>query len=100
METIANGKVYTAAEAEKMGLIDGLGYKPDAYASAATLAGLSKPHVVRYEQIPSLMSLFGASSSLGGASKAVNINGVNLNFDGKLLDQFATPRAMYLWKGQ
>jgi protease-4 len=100
METIANGKVYTAAEAEKMGLIDGLGYKPDAYASAATLAGLSKPHVVRYEQIPSLMSLFGASSSLGGASKAVNINGVNLNIDGKLLDQFATPRAMYLWKGQ
>jgi protease-4 len=100
METIANGKVYTATEAEKMGLIDHFGYRNDAYAMAATMGGLSKPHVVRYEQIPSLMSLFGASSRLGAAAQSVSINGVNVNVDAHALDQFATPRAMYLWKGQ
>jgi hypothetical protein len=25
---------------------------------------------------------------------------VNVNIDSKLLDRFATPQAMYLWKGQ
>jgi protease-4 len=100
METIANGKVYTATEAEKMGLVDRMGYASDAYASAASLAGLSKPHVVRYESTASFMSLFGATSNLPGASTAVNINGVNVNVDGKMLDHLATPRAMYLWKGQ
>lgn len=53
VKTIAplNGKIYTAKEALKNGLIDKIGYFEDAIAETKQLADLDKPRVVRYEYI-------------------------------------------------
>lgn len=101
IDSIANGKVYTAGDAAKLGLIDKIGYLSDAVAKAAKMASLSKEHVVRYEEPPSLFDLLGSKSNLPapGASGNVTVNGVNVTLDPKLIQEFTTPRMMYLWQG-
>jgi protease IV len=104
IDEIANGKIYTTAEAIKLGLVDQEGYAHDAYAAAATLAGLNDKHVVRYDPIPSFFDVFGAESKANiaprGGGAGVTINGVNVNVDGNILREIATPKMMYLWRGQ
>ncbi len=100
IDTIANGKAYTANESLAMGLVDQIGYASDAYDLAGSLAKLANKHVVRYEPTPSLFEALGAESRFGGAGPGLTINGVNLNFDSNLLDELGTPRLMYLWRGQ
>lgn len=95
IDQIANGKVYTAAEAEKLGLIDQVGYMDDAYAKAASLAGLSSPHIVRYTRVPSLFESFGAESS-----SSVKLNASGINIDRNTLHELAAPRMMYHWNGR
>jgi protease-4 len=102
MSDVANGKIFTASQALSMGLVDQIGYATDAYDAAATLAGLSNKHVVRYEPIePLFAQLFAGDSTRTPASPpSVSINGINVNFDRSLLDELMTPRMMYLWRGQ
>lgn len=102
MSEVANGKAYTSNEALKMGLIDQQGYASDAYGVAASLASLTKMHVVRYEPIQSIFSVLGSESAkfTGQSAKNLTVNGVNFTIDRHLLDEFATPRLMYLWRGE
>jgi protease-4 len=99
---IATGKIYTAADAQALGLVDDIGYLQDAYQYAAKKAGLSKPTVVRYHDPPSFFSaLTDSKSNIGGASasggQSVNVNGINVNAGD--LRELLTPRLMYLWRG-
>jgi protease-4 len=101
MPEVANGKAYTSNEALKMGLIDRQGYASDAYGVAASLASLSKMHVVRYEPVQSFLNMFGAESKfIGQSTKNVTVNGVNLSIDRHFLDELSAPRLMYLWRGE
>jgi ClpP class serine protease len=112
IEDIANGKVYTATEAKDLGLVDDVKYSADAYDKAASLAGLTNKHVVKYSKPQGLLELFSggeSSSGLGGGAGAsikpngaggVTVNGVNVNVDSTLLDDLSRPRLMYLWRGQ
>ncbi len=95
---IADGRVFTAADALKLGLADHGGYPTDAYAHAAKLAGISNPTVVRYKHQPSLFEAFGATSKLSESLRGGG--GVNVNIDPSLLDELQSPRAMYLWRGE
>jgi protease-4 len=102
IDSIANGKAYTAQEALDNGLVDEIGYMDDALTWAASNAHLSHPHVVKYEEKVNLMDRFPfAQSSLGSPkSQGVNINGVNINVDREALDALMHSRLMYLWNGQ
>lgn len=112
IEEIANGKVYTAAEAKDLGLVDDVKYASDAYDKAASLAGLTNKHVVRYSKPQGLLEMFAggeSKSGLGSGGSAsikpngvggVTVNGVNVNVDSSLLDDLGRPRLMYLWRGQ
>ena len=95
IEVIANGKVYTAADAETLGLIDQIGYLQDAQAVAQSKAGLSNPTIVQYQEPPSILNLLMSSKTRTEAPGAVNVN-VDVN----LLHELMTPRPMYLWRGQ
>jgi protease-4 len=108
IDEIADGRVYSAAEALKVGLVDELNYAPAAYDKAAALAKLTNKHVVRYTKPASLFDLLGGggegksavpprSAAAGGG---VTLNGVNVNVDANLLDELSRPRLMYLWRGQ
>jgi protease-4 len=62
---LADGRVYTAAQALQNGLIDAIGYRDDAIAQAEKLAGIKgESHVVIYHPQPSLREalLYGRSS--------------------------------------
>lgn len=84
-----NGKIYLADEAEKLGLIDKIGYQEDAVQRAAALAGISKPQVVRYSPRRGfLKQLFQSRSA------AV------LPLDPKVIDDLQTPRIQMIWKAQ
>lgn len=64
IDALANGKAYTADEAKRLGLVDQIGYSTDAFAYAATKAGLTKMHVVRYDQPSTLVDVL-TSGDLG-----------------------------------
>jgi protease IV len=106
---IANGKIYMAADAEALGLIDKIGYLQDAYDYAATQAKLNKRTIVKFHDPPNFLdALMSGKSNLGGgrassgvgvgAGSSVQINGININA-GDLRD-LMTPRLMYLWQGE
>jgi protease-4 len=52
LRTIADGRVYTAPQALKLGLIDAVGYFEDAFAKARELAGLKSARLVSYTYFP------------------------------------------------
>lgn len=54
---IADGRIYTGAQAKDLGLIDELGGLDDAIAAAQQLAGMGDTLVVRYTRAASLRSL-------------------------------------------
>jgi protease-4 len=91
---IANGKVYMAPEALKLGLIDAIGYRSDALAYVKQAASLNSPKVVLYEKPDSLLSLFRSQSNLGGQAGGL----VNVQLDARLIEQLTRPRLMYLWR--
>jgi protease IV len=87
---LANGKAYTANQALPLKLVDKIGYAADAYATAAEMASLTRPRVVRYREEP---GLFDALRVEEEASMSIR------SFDRETLDRLFTPRLVYLWNG-
>jgi protease-4 len=56
LRTIADGRVYTAPQALKLGLIDAIGYFDDAFAKARDLASLKAARLVSYTYFPKTKS--------------------------------------------
>lgn len=59
---IADGRVCTGKQAREMGLVDELGYLPDAIDRAAELGGIEgEPRIIEYTRQPSFFEALGAS---------------------------------------
>jgi protease-4 len=55
---LADGRVFTGRQALAAGLVDELGYEPDAIARAAALGGIEgEPRLIEYESEPGLFDL-------------------------------------------
>ena len=61
LRTIADGRVYTAPQALKLGLIDAIGYFDDAFGKAKDLASLKSAKLVSYTYFPKTKSNIYAS---------------------------------------
>jgi protease IV len=101
---VFNGRVYMAADALKLGLIDKIGYSEDAYDYAKTAAGLTAAKVVRYQPAPMLQRLLGGDSlsNVSGAKAQSSPTGITVNgvsVDLRQLGDLIAPRPMYLWQG-
>jgi protease-4 len=101
IKEICDGRIYTANDALKNGLIDQIGYPDDVYAWVKTQAGLKDPQIIKYQRPITLMGLFtGESKQRGGdvygGQKPMSIT---VNVDAQTLDELRTPRFMYLWRG-
>jgi len=86
---LADGRIFTAAQARDLGLADAVGYESDALAAARDLCGEPEATVVEYRRPRGLVDLFRAASSrLFPRSEIERISG--------LLAPRA-PRLLYLW---
>ena len=61
LRTIADGRIYTAPQALKLGLIDAIGYFDDAFGQAKDLASLKSAKLVSYTYFPKSKSNIYAS---------------------------------------
>jgi protease-4 len=86
VDELADGRIWIGQEAMDKKLVDQIGYLQDAVDHAATLAGLTSPHVVRYER----------RSGFGELLFGVRSTGVQIDMD--LLDEIQTPRVMMIWR--
>ena len=89
LENVANGSAYTAQQALKNGLIDGIGYLDDAIIIAQERAGLTneEPTVIHLTRKTALFGgLFGARSK-----------GISAGDFQSMIQEFSMPKLMYLY---
>ena len=117
IDEIANGKVYSAAEALRLGLVDQIGYLDDAIKLAGSVAGLKNQTVVRYTfSKPLFAGVDGPAAGLGLGGVApggvspegagarglraggLGSDGVRVDLDQRLYYELTTSRPMYLWR--
>ncbi len=92
---LADGRIFSGAEAAKNGLVDATGYIEDAYDLAKEESGVAGARIVRYHTLPSLaglLGILGKSPADGGATK------VQIDLDGGLLPDLA-PGYAYMLPG-
>ena len=85
---VANGKIWPAAQALKLGLVDHIGYLSAAYHAAAKLAGIYNPTVVEFHRPASLLNLINAQAA---ASQP------KMQLSPHLIYELLKPRVEYLY---
>jgi protease-4 len=86
---LADGRVYTAEESLKLGLVDQIGQRDEAIAEARKLAGVEDAAVVSYRRVPSLFETL-----LHGESRAAPIPREVATLARLALE----PKMLYLWR--
>lgn len=99
VEEVANGKIYSADQAIQLGLIDSIGYLDSATASAAKRAGITNPHIVRIDRVPTFFETLGAQTR-SHALGSVSAKDMSLRIESDILHELTTPRLLYRWNGQ
>lgn len=64
IKEIADGRVFTGEQALKVGLVDAVGYKEDAYKALREAAKEPDAKIVAYRKEPGLLEMFGLEESL------------------------------------
>jgi protease-4 len=75
-ETVADGRVFTGAQALKAGLVDQIGYIEDAWELARELGGAEGARVVKYRSSPGLFSLLGLAAARATGKVKLELAGV------------------------
>ncbi len=83
---IADGRVFIAEEALKLGLVDKIGYFPTALDTMAELIGNESLHVIRYERKATLMDML----------ENEGIFGINSSL--RFIENASRTRLMYKWR--
>jgi len=92
LEQLADGRVYTAKQAKEAGLIDRIGYLPDAIRWAKDLAGVKKTKVVMYHRPVGYKPNFYASAETLHDKPAL----INIDLPRWLRSE--GPQFLYLWQ--
>jgi protease-4 len=91
VDSLADGRVFTASAAVKNGLIDRVGYMQEAIDAAAQAAGLTRPTVVQYGRQIGLFDAMGLSTQARSGSPLLSLSR-------QTLDELGTPKVELLWK--
>jgi protease-4 len=97
---ICDARAFTAQQALDYGLIDEIGFAEDAYAKAAKLASLQKPHIVKFQRRPSFFDLMGQDNQPPPSSRGNGGVNLSLHIDERAIEFFSGPKLMVLWQGQ
>jgi protease-4 len=95
IDELADGSIYTAAEAQSSGLIDGIGYLDDAITHAETLAGLT-PGLATVLVLHEVTSVFD-DLFIGPTAKLRTRLG-DAESIRSMVNELAAPRLMYLMR--
>jgi protease-4 len=87
-----DGRVMTASKAAEAGLIDGIGFLPDAIERARQLSGLGSAQVVMYSRCTS------PSRTLYDVAPNRPVQGLNMPWSVPGLDRSRLPLFLYLWE--
>lgn len=97
LETITDGRVFSAPEAKALGLVDELGRVSDAIDLARQRAGVTEARVIAYrrpgESAETIYSQMTAGTGPAAAPAQVNILPIDLS-----LSAASGPRFLYLWR--
>ncbi len=85
---VANGKIWPATQALKLGLVDHIGYLSAAYHAAAKLAGIYNPTVVEFHRPASLLNLINAQAA---------VSQPKMQLSPHLIYELLKPRVEYLY---
>ncbi|MDO4558988.1 MAG: signal peptide peptidase SppA [Planctomycetia bacterium] len=112
LDAVATGQIYTANQALNCGLVDRIGFLEDAVQRASELAGCSAltTKVVRYQKTDLLSDLLSVSAGSGEITEETlrslvttatggtdSGSSTTVAQVGRLMEEFATPRAWMLW---
>ncbi len=95
VETLADGRVYTGAQAKENGLVDELGYVSDALKLAKQKAALQRVKVVMYDRPLGYRANVYSTATVPQAAPQINL--INISESGLLSSLH--PQFMYLWTG-
>ncbi len=91
---LADGRIYTGRQALKLGLVDELGYLPDAVDDAKRAAGIRRAKVVAYDRPPGYRAnVYAAAPAAGAGGLQVNL----LNVQGGEMMFLRRVKFLYLW---
>jgi protease-4 len=85
------GKTYTSQDALAIGLVDQIGYLPQAVRAAARRANVPSPRVVQYAPRAGLLDALLSTKASAG-------KGVSIRIDADGLEGLASPRILMIWK--
>jgi protease-4 len=94
VKKLADGRIYTGAQAAADGLVDTVGDVKDAIAEAKQRAGIKAARVVMYDRPWGYKANVYSAAGLGGGTQ---INLLNLSMPG--LMTWLEPQFLYLWTG-
>jgi len=91
---LADGRIYTADEAQKNGLVDSVGFMDDALAIAKARCGSERMKAVMYDRpMGHRANAYSMAPDVGAQFNLVNV-------DTGTLMSMTRPRFMYLWSGR
>tara|TARA_B100000609_G_scaffold198303_1_gene197584 strand:+ start:33558 stop:34526 length:969 start_codon:yes stop_codon:yes gene_type:complete len=91
VSAFADGRVFSAKQAKKLKLIDGISYRQQALKSLLKLAGLKNARYVRYKRQVNFFDLFKSYAKLPAELKKSRKISIDTMLD------WTTPKAYYLW---
>lgn len=92
IRTLADGRIYSGAQAKELGLVDAVGYLDDAVEVARAAAGVADARVVSYRRPGEYQNNI-YSQFTGGGTALAQLS----NLDAMTLLRSGTPQFMYLW---
>ncbi len=95
LDEVASGAVFVGQRAVDLGLVDQLGFLDDATGFAATTAGLTKPHIVRYDRQPTALEALGLATAPELKLDAESAKSLAV----ELLHEASSPRMLFLYNG-
>jgi protease-4 len=89
VKKLADGRIYTPAQAKELKLVDQIGYLDDAFNAAKEMAKIQTAKLVRYKKDPTLLDVLGGNAQARGA----------ITIDAAAIQELTTPRLLALWRG-
>jgi protease-4 len=94
---ITDGRIFSAADALHLGLIDAIGHQPDVLAAARRAAGVSQAGVVRYYQGRSAPTTLSAAAAASTAASGADMSW--LGALGQVSSSLGGDQPLYFWRG-